>query len=143
MTNDWRTSCMAGLTTLGELGIVSSKAPAHYAAQSMEGRRRVREWSDEGARNPRAIETSKTGAEDRQHRPGRHLSCLTLDPREGGAISNVSKGNAPSTRCAAAKEAHKSPASEEAGPMIRLGQAPRRDQISVKLSSSSTFTSDA
>jgi hypothetical protein len=57
MTNDWRTSCMAGLTTLGELGIVSSKAAANYAAQSLEARRRVRGWSGKGARNPRAIET--------------------------------------------------------------------------------------
>jgi hypothetical protein len=31
-----------GLTTIGELGIGSLKAPADYPAQSMEGRRRVR-----------------------------------------------------------------------------------------------------
>jgi hypothetical protein len=57
MTHRSADAVQAGLTTLGEPGIVSSKAPADYPAQSLEGRRRVREWSDKGARNPRAIET--------------------------------------------------------------------------------------
>ncbi len=44
----------------------------------------------------------------------------------------------------AAQETQNGPASEEAGPMIRVDQSPlRRDQIGVKSSSPSTFTSEA
>lgn len=44
----------------------------------------------------------------------------------------------------AAQATQKSPASEEARPMIRVDQSPlRRDQIRVKSSSPSTFTSEA
>ena len=43
-----------------------------------------------------------------------------------------------------ARKKRKSPASEEAGPVIASDQSPlRRDQIRVKPSSPSTFTSEA
>jgi hypothetical protein len=68
---------------------------------------------------------------------------LTLAPPEGGAISNLFKKKCSFRFLNSANVVQKGPASEEAGPMIRLGQPPRRDHISVKLSSPSTFTSDA
>ncbi|VIO72979.1 hypothetical protein CI1B_46280 [Bradyrhizobium ivorense] len=44
----------------------------------------------------------------------------------------------------AARETQKSPASEEAGPMLPAGQSPlRRDQIRLKPSSPSILTSEA
>jgi hypothetical protein len=90
------------------------------------------------------------GAEDRGDRSGRHRDrCFTLARARAEPLAITMR-----TRRLkifshfflhlVAMSAEKSPASEEAGPSIRLDQSPlRRDQISVKLSSPSPFTSEA
>ena len=86
------------------------------------------------------------GAEDRGDRSGRHASaCFTLAHAraEPIAIHFIKKGSLVAL-AQSTDETEKSPASEEAGPMIRTDQSPlRRDQMRVKPSSPSTFTSEA
>ena len=85
-------------------------------------------------------------AEYRGDRSGRHgKPCFTLARARAEPLAVPFKGKMlflPSRK--AATETQRSPASEEAGPMIPRDQSPlRRDQIRVKPSSPSTFTSEA
>ena len=84
------------------------------------------------------------GAEDRGNRPGRHVFVLNPCPREGGALSNLFKTKYSFCFLQSGARNARSPASEEEGLMIPSDQSPlRRDQIRLKTSSPSTFTSEA
>ncbi|CAM5495558.1 hypothetical protein AFEL58S_03532 [Afipia felis] len=86
------------------------------------------------------------GTEDRGYRSGRHGEpCFTLARARAEPLAiPFQKKCFFLPPCEAATENAKSPASEEAGRMIRMDQSPlRRDQIRVKPSSPSTFTSEA
>jgi hypothetical protein len=77
--------------------------------------------------------------------PAGMRSVLHPCPREGEALSVLlPKNNAVPASLQGGNRNAKSPASEEAGRTIRMDQSPlRRDQIRVKPSSPSTFTSEA
>ncbi|MGY3076860.1 hypothetical protein ACVWZZ_003231 [Bradyrhizobium sp. LM6.10] len=76
--------------------------------------------------------------------PAGTRSVLYPCPREGGALSDSLPKKCSSSSLPSGNKNAKSPASEEAGRMIRMDQSPlRRDQIRVKPSSPSTFTSEA
>jgi hypothetical protein len=89
------------------------------------------------------------GAEDRGHRSGRHGFVLYRCPRKGGALRHFLEISGPKVfstlpSAPSRSEAQKNPASEEAGLSIPSDHsAVRRDQIIVKLSSPSPFTSEA
>lgn len=85
------------------------------------------------------------GAEDRGYHSGRHGEpCFTLARARAEPLAIHFQKKALPASLQGGNKTQKAPPPKEAGRMIRMDQSPlRRDQIRVKPSSPSTFTSEA